>query len=254
VTDSGQNVQWTTTYAPFGQTGWITNPNAITQDLRLPGMFADPEYTLFYHNGARDYELLTGRYVQTDPIGLNGGTATYQYANGNPFRFRDVYGLDPGSSCPLFSCGSFSAPTGGGGNSICNNLSDPACLAAVHNVAEVTENAVDLLRMGGEDVPSIVGALAGITDLGTTIADCSHAPTAGCAPEIAYDVAQLVLDSPLFVAQSVGSTLYSALPPDPEKSVIGVGPAPDPAPDPPRFPFQQSCKDTSNQPYGCSYH
>jgi len=88
---TSQTVQWSTTYAPFGATGTITNPNGITQNLRLPGMYSDPE-TGLYHNGAREYVPTTGLYFQTDPIGIAGGTATYQYASANPFRFTDPKG------------------------------------------------------------------------------------------------------------------------------------------------------------------
>ncbi len=72
----------------------ITNPNNITQNLRFPGMYSDSE-TGLYHNGAREYVPITGLYFQTDPIGLAGGTNTYQYAKGNPFKFTDPKRLWP---------------------------------------------------------------------------------------------------------------------------------------------------------------
>ena len=45
------------------------------------------------YNYFRDYDPVTGRYAQSDPIGLAGGLNPYLYANGNPLRYADPYGL-----------------------------------------------------------------------------------------------------------------------------------------------------------------
>lgn len=60
--------------------------------LRLPGQLYD-EHTQLTYNYFRDYDANLGRYVQSDPIGLAGGVNTYGYAEGNPLKNVDVYGL-----------------------------------------------------------------------------------------------------------------------------------------------------------------
>ena len=58
----------------------------------LPGQYYDAETGLDY-NHMRDYDSVTGRYVESDPIGLQGGMNTYAYALSNPIRYADPAGL-----------------------------------------------------------------------------------------------------------------------------------------------------------------
>jgi len=99
VTDSSKNVVWNALYQPFGSNGigGITGTLG-TQSLRLPGQYFDPE-TSYNHNGFRDYAGAITRYVEADPIGI--GTVagkqpndinTFQYVNGNAFKFIDTNG------------------------------------------------------------------------------------------------------------------------------------------------------------------
>ncbi|WP_338522030.1 RHS repeat-associated core domain-containing protein [Pseudomonas batumici] len=66
---------------------------ALSLNLRFPGQYFDTETRLHY-NYFRDYDPKSGRYMQSDPIGLWGGINTYNYANSNPLHTYDKYGLE----------------------------------------------------------------------------------------------------------------------------------------------------------------
>jgi RHS repeat-associated protein len=63
--------------------------------MRFPGQRWDSATGLNY-NYYRDFEPSTGRYSQSDPIGLEGGISTYGYANASPLVYADPDGLIPG--------------------------------------------------------------------------------------------------------------------------------------------------------------
>ncbi|MES2880049.1 MAG: RHS repeat-associated core domain-containing protein [Pseudomonadota bacterium] len=64
----------------------------LTMPLRFPGQYHDSETGLFY-NYFRDYRPASGRYVESDPIGLVGGANTYAYVLGDPVSAYDFFGL-----------------------------------------------------------------------------------------------------------------------------------------------------------------
>ncbi|MFJ4143845.1 RHS repeat-associated core domain-containing protein [Pseudomonas sp. NPDC089734] len=64
---------------------------ATSVALRFPGQIYDAQTQLNY-NYFRDYNPATGRYVQSDPIGLEGGMNTYSYVDGNPILKVDPTG------------------------------------------------------------------------------------------------------------------------------------------------------------------
>ncbi|MGY8820875.1 MAG: RHS repeat-associated core domain-containing protein [Pseudomonadales bacterium] len=63
----------------------------VTINLRLPGQYYDDESGLHY-NYFRDYDPETGRYVESDPTGLNDGPHTYAYVYSNPLSYVDPTG------------------------------------------------------------------------------------------------------------------------------------------------------------------
>ncbi|MFZ1748271.1 MAG: RHS repeat-associated core domain-containing protein, partial [Nitrospirales bacterium] len=96
MTDANQAIVWDAVYTPFGQVHSITG--TATNNQRFPGQYADAE-TGYSYNYFRDYDPTTGRYVQSDPIGLLGGYNCYAYAFGNPVSRFDFYGLQPLLEC-----------------------------------------------------------------------------------------------------------------------------------------------------------
>ena len=64
----------------------------VVYNFRYPGQYYDLETGLNY-NYFRHYDPQTGRYVESDPIGLTGGVGTYSYSSGDPVSGFDSSGL-----------------------------------------------------------------------------------------------------------------------------------------------------------------
>ncbi len=64
----------------------------IEYNLRFAGQYYDNESGLHY-NMNRMYNPRTGRYMQSDPLGLVAGPNTFNYVNGSPLNATDPLGL-----------------------------------------------------------------------------------------------------------------------------------------------------------------
>jgi RHS repeat-associated protein len=106
--------KWELTGEAFGNSAPNQDPDGdgtqFVFDMRFPGQRYDAASGLNY-NYFRDYETATGRYSQSDPIGLEGGWSTYSYTQGMPLNAHDRYGLIF-ERCPDGSVSRFDFRTG----------------------------------------------------------------------------------------------------------------------------------------------
>lgn len=101
ITNSSAQVVWLWDHDPFGNGDPVVT-GGFSYSLRFPGQFYDARARLHY-NYFRDYDPRTGRYIESDPIGLAGGINTYGYVLQNPIIYTDVSGLIPW--LPVFAPG-----------------------------------------------------------------------------------------------------------------------------------------------------
>ncbi|PAT39052.1 RHS repeat domain-containing protein [Vandammella animalimorsus] len=91
ATDKNGNQTWAQVSEAFGKA--TISANASTEiNIRFPGQYYDKE-TGTHYNFHRDYDPSTGRYLQSDPIGLDGGINLFNYLESNPIISFDSRGL-----------------------------------------------------------------------------------------------------------------------------------------------------------------
>jgi len=83
-------VVWRAEYSSFGVAA--IEVEAVENHFRLPGQYYDQETGLHY-NWHRYYEPGIGRYLRTDPVGLEGGINLFLYAKNSPKTYFDITGL-----------------------------------------------------------------------------------------------------------------------------------------------------------------
>jgi RHS repeat-associated protein len=91
--------RWDLTPSAFGDHAANNDADAngvgYSFNLRYPGQYYNGLDFISY-NYYRDYDARTGRYIESDPTGLAGGSSTFGYANANPLALTDPLGLVPG--------------------------------------------------------------------------------------------------------------------------------------------------------------
>lgn len=95
ASDQNGVIAWRWDHDPFGNGTVDKDPDGdkslVDIQLRFPGQIEDSETGLFY-NWHRYYDPTIGRYISSDPIGLDGGVNTYGYVGGNPLGYVDETG------------------------------------------------------------------------------------------------------------------------------------------------------------------
>ena len=89
MTDGSKAKAWDASVSPFGAATIFTATTSL--DLRLPGQQLQAE-TGLYQNWMRDYDPALGRYIEPDPIGLDGGPNVYSYVGQDPLSSVDPNG------------------------------------------------------------------------------------------------------------------------------------------------------------------
>jgi RHS repeat-associated protein len=158
ITDTSNVSRWEwANNDPFGNNTPNENPASIgvfSYNLRFPGQYYDLE-TGKHYNYFRDYDPAIGRYIESDPLGLDAELNTYVYVRDNPLGLTDAFGLA--------ACCNFNLPSGPIGDVAltCFAESTPRCKEGWYEKILIVDTifnraAGNRSYWGGSDVGSVI--------------------------------------------------------------------------------------------------
>ncbi|NVN90288.1 MAG: RHS domain-containing protein [Desulfuromonadales bacterium] len=120
MTDASKAKVWEIETRPFGDSATITG--TVTLNLRFPGQYYDAE-TGLNNNYYRDYNSAIGKYVEADPVGLEGGLSLFAYVRNNPVNMIDPMGLTDAVPMPWWwGAAGEAAKDAGAGSAACGAM------------------------------------------------------------------------------------------------------------------------------------
>ncbi|WP_444929710.1 RHS repeat domain-containing protein [Microbulbifer sp. SSSA002] len=107
LTNQEGEVVWSVAYKSYGNIA-LAHKSQIEQSIRFQGQYFDEETGLHY-NRFRYYDPEVGEFTQQDPVGLLGGSNSYQYVP-NPVEWVDPSGLTAAKEDPSRQVNAIAGP------------------------------------------------------------------------------------------------------------------------------------------------